>query len=96
MLSSQVRKQCSNVSIASYNLAVKIGKYKELLKLFLGLMLRLLVNSCCFLMISTDTLCSYTIPKVVYGAQAKGTPRLLSTELVLLLLQNPTKVLLIF
>ena len=97
MWSSQVSKGCSNISIASYKLAVIIGEAKELLNLFLGLRLRPLMNSCYFLRISTDTLCRYNIPKVIYGAQAKGTLWLLSTELVLLqLLQNPTKVLPIF
>ena len=81
---NQLSKGYSNVSIASYKLAIIIDKAKELLNLFLGLRLRLLVNSCYFLRISTDTLYWYNIPKVIDWAQAKGTLQLLSTELVLL------------
>ena len=54
--SSQVSKGCSKVSIASYKLAIIIGKAKEFLNLFLGLRLRLLASSCFFfLRINTDT-----------------------------------------
>ena len=70
---------------------------KELLKLFLGMRLMLLANGCCFLRISIDTLYRYNISKIIYRAQAKQTLQTLSTEIVLLrLLQDPTKVLLMF
>ena len=97
MWSSQIHKWCSGVNIASYKFAVVIGDAKELLNFFLGLRLRPLMNSCYFLMISADTLHRYNIPKIIYGAQAKGTLKSLSTEIVLLkLLKDPTKVLLMF
>ena len=78
-------------------LDVIIGKAEELINLFVSKRLRPLTNSCYFLRISTVTLHRYSVPKIIYEAQAKGTLRSLGTDIVLLqLLQNPITVFLIF